>query len=475
MALKVPDVVEKQSDCTDKNQAQIERFDPTIDGSVEAVRRVFLDSYDELIRHASRRVRSSDVAQDIVQQAFANTLTAVEQGVQVNNMKGFLHRCVHNLCVNLTLRQPQLSIEEQILDMTHDSTEASAELRERWREVSSALGKLAPAARDVFVSAELKGHSSEEIAERMDRSVNAVRQLLYRARRDIRANVRSGSDWAGISIPMVGLARVLDGGPRDKQESVINWLKAKAAEVNSWLGGLLQRGPDALIQPQLAVAASAVIVALATVSSPPLTEITEREISSGAEHIQRSDHATLKHSQLTSESPNRDATLIHSAIDKGSSSDTDPKAGRSDPTGGSKRTEHRSNGRAKKTNPEAIVADNQSTDQAQPDDASAGPPHEVNPRDSGTHTSPGGKSGPGGGATGPDTETTEIDPPSGGGGNPIGLGGEQGDQENGGTGGGSQPENQDADYVVNESDPESVPLQSSSRPALPANRTPNRA
>ena len=444
MALKVPDAVEKQSDWTHRRQVRIKAVDDAIGSSVEAIRRVFLDSYEELIRHARRRVESPEIAQDLVQQAFANTLSAVENGVQVNNMKGFLHRCVHNLCVNHSLQQPHYSIEEEVRDIAETSTETSAELRERWREVSAAVNRLSPILRDVFVLTELKGLSNDEVAERLDRSVNAVRQLLYRARRDIRANVGSGSDWVGISIPVVGLEQFLMRSQPAKYEKLITWVKAKFAEVNSWLGNIMQLGPDSLIHPQIAVAVSAVVVALATIATPPYSERTRHEPDSYAIHVQSPKYSSVESHRVLADSQKNQPVNVPSVNGNENSPRRDPNTESADREKERKHGDDGFNGKEKRVDPEAVAANNPPTNQPKPGDGSASPPYEATTQDSGTYRDPEPVGGPGGGSNGPDMEISEEDP---------GFSAEQSGQK-GSAGGGGQPVSDDDDGVDGEIDPD---------------------
>ncbi len=149
--------------------------------AVASFHRIYSENYEDHVRYARIRVGSTEAAQDVVQQAFANTLNAVEHGAQINNIGGFVRRCVHNLCVNRLFREPALSLEERLHEMTDKSTAASAELRERWREVESVIDRLPVNQRNVFLMAEIKGYSYKEMAESMELSVGSVRQLLNRA------------------------------------------------------------------------------------------------------------------------------------------------------------------------------------------------------------------------------------------------------------------------------------------------------
>ena len=153
---------------------------------VKEIREVYRENSPELIRYARKWLGSSEAAQDVVQQAFTNTLTAIEQGARIRNMVGFLQRCVHNICVNSKRHDPPETIDDELCRLTEKSTEASAELRARWREVSSAVDSLGPDQRCVFVLAELKGLKCKEIAREMNCTTETVWQLLSRARKQIR-------------------------------------------------------------------------------------------------------------------------------------------------------------------------------------------------------------------------------------------------------------------------------------------------
>ncbi len=134
--------------------------DPELDRSVGDIHRVFTEDHEDLVRYARSRVKSPEAAQDIVQQAFTNTLTAVERGVRIRDMSGFLRRCVHNLSVNYTISDSPVELDEELFTLTEKSgrlTEksaaASAEIGRQWHAVASALDGLSPSQRHAFVLA----------------------------------------------------------------------------------------------------------------------------------------------------------------------------------------------------------------------------------------------------------------------------------------------------------------------------------
>ena len=169
-----------------QTEPYIERTSFELDQIVEEIHAVYRENYRDLIRYARRRAGSFEAAQDVVQQAFTNTLTATEQGARIRNMSAFLQRCVRNICVNNARRDPPESIDEELSRLTEKSTEASVELREKWRKVAKAVDGLGLSQRRAFVLAEFNGLECKEIASRMGCSTETVWKLLSRARKQIR-------------------------------------------------------------------------------------------------------------------------------------------------------------------------------------------------------------------------------------------------------------------------------------------------
>ena len=254
------------------------RTDLETDRFVEEIHSAYGESYQDLLTYARRRVKSLEEAHDIVQQAFTNTLTAVEQGTRIRNVGGFLYRCVQNLCVDHELVEPPLVLDEEIFSMPEEPTVAFTELKLQCREVNSALDGLAPDKRRAFVLAELKGLGCKEIAESMGRSTESVWQLLSRARREIRLKVGAGSDWIGSLIPALGAERWLICDRQETHWQIPIWIRAKMTELTSTMVGVFQRSTEVL-QPSVPVAVSAVAIVLASAPFPQV----DRELPSAAE------------------------------------------------------------------------------------------------------------------------------------------------------------------------------------------------
>lgn len=182
---------------------------PTLGSHPEDVKRllkVFSESYEDFVRFAILRSGSTAVAEDMVQQAFANTLVTLERGNDIDNMTAFLQRCISNLCINRSRRVESESVASESYRgiASTRTTEDTAELRVDWETVSDAIDGLTSMQRKAFVMAELIGAEHREIAEHLDRSIGSVRQLVSRARCQIRRKTRQGLGRVAGWIPFSG-------------------------------------------------------------------------------------------------------------------------------------------------------------------------------------------------------------------------------------------------------------------------------
>lgn len=233
------------------------------------IHRCYRNNYDDHFHYAYGRVKSVEVAQDIVQQAFTNALAAAERGARIDNTRGFLNRCVHNLCVSYTHREKKpLPLDMEVLDFidmaTLDySTASSAEFRDSWHQVEDVIDKLAPGQRYAFILAEIRGLGYEDIARLMNRSVDSVRQLLARARHKVRTRIDVGSDLAVLPIPLLksnGIPVLNTQGDHDRPLNLIkDWFLQTQARVNK----LIHQGLDSLVEPTTALVTGAVVISLA--------------------------------------------------------------------------------------------------------------------------------------------------------------------------------------------------------------------
>ncbi len=243
--------------------------DTELGKTLEALYDAYRKNYSDLVGYSYMIVRSEDVAQDVVQQAFTNTLTAIEGGSHVGTMGGFIYRCVHNLSMNYVSRERKHASIDDSPPPIERSAAATAEARGRWQRVQDTLDTLPANQRYAFLLAEVRGLHYDEIGEAIGRSTSAVRQLLNRARGKVRAKADIGSDLIGSSVPAMGADRVLGSWNHPLGSNVSGWVRPKISEINTWLGSVSQTFTDAVLQSSYSFAAGLTIVALAAVSPAP--------------------------------------------------------------------------------------------------------------------------------------------------------------------------------------------------------------
>ncbi len=248
---------------------------------LHAVNDAYKESYNDLCKYALSILHSREPAQDCVHQAFTGTFATVKSGGQIEDLKPFLITCVRNNCLNYmrkSKRESAYSFEpDSVLDGEIDtgnerSAAKSVEMSGRWKKVKNAVDDLPSSQRFALLMAEFEGFSYDEIADRMHRSNNSVRQLICRAREKVRSATDGGSDWATIPAPAIEIDRMLVQGHMDLNPSVFDRIQMKTSQLQAWVGSVFQSGADSVLHPVASVATGAAVVALATASpAEPVT------------------------------------------------------------------------------------------------------------------------------------------------------------------------------------------------------------
>jgi len=155
----------------------------------------YTEHRSELIAHASRILKDSAKAEEVIQDALIKVMLAAPELESKDHALGYMHRTIENLCIDIFRiegRRPSLVL----LD------DASAELESTWVDnkdhadvlsaaedaaiVRQALAMLSPAERAALVMWEMEGRSTEEIAAELGIKESAVRHTVSRARASLR-------------------------------------------------------------------------------------------------------------------------------------------------------------------------------------------------------------------------------------------------------------------------------------------------
>jgi len=155
----------------------------------------YTEHRSELVAHASRILKDSAKAEEVIQDALIKVMLAAPELESTDHALGYMHRTIENLCIDIFRiegRRPNLVV----LD------DASAELESKWVDnedhvdviaaaddaaiVRQALAMLSPAERAALVMWEMEGRSTAEIAAELGIKESAVRHTVSRARASLR-------------------------------------------------------------------------------------------------------------------------------------------------------------------------------------------------------------------------------------------------------------------------------------------------
>jgi len=155
----------------------------------------YTEHRSELIAHASRILKDTAKAEEVIQDALIKVMLAAPELESTDHALGYMHRTIENLCIDIFRmegRRPNLVL----LD------DNSAELESTWIDnkdhvdviaaaddaaiVRQALAMLSPAERAALVMWEMEGRSTKEIAAELGIKESAVRHTVSRARASLR-------------------------------------------------------------------------------------------------------------------------------------------------------------------------------------------------------------------------------------------------------------------------------------------------
>lgn len=143
---------------------------------------------DEIYRHAERMVGRPDEAADIVQAAFLKGFESLSSCRNPARVGGWLFRIASNQCKDYlkNRRRDNLRLDDMnALESEDGDPENAVEQVQLGDRIRRALDRLAPEQREAFVLKHLEGLSYEEMSERLDSSVSALKMRVHRAREEL--------------------------------------------------------------------------------------------------------------------------------------------------------------------------------------------------------------------------------------------------------------------------------------------------
>ena len=150
---------------------------------------------------ARRFMRSDDLAQDAVQDAFLQAFRNIDRFKEGAKLSTWLHRITVNACLmklRSARRRPEVAIEDLLPSYQDDGhrlepvgawTETgpeAAESRETRELVRQAIDRLPDGYRDVLMARDIEQLDTAEAAEALGLSLSATKTRLHRARQALR-------------------------------------------------------------------------------------------------------------------------------------------------------------------------------------------------------------------------------------------------------------------------------------------------
>ena len=150
----------------------------------QAIGAVYDQYFSEVYRYVLYRIGDTTLAEDIASDVFLRLLEAVQNGNSPQtNLKGWLIGTASH-AVTDHLRRKYRRPEEEISDAMPDrglGVAAEVDQREQNQIVNDAYAQLTPEQQHVLALRFGQGYSLEETAASMNKNVNAVKALQFRA------------------------------------------------------------------------------------------------------------------------------------------------------------------------------------------------------------------------------------------------------------------------------------------------------
>jgi RNA polymerase sigma-70 factor, ECF subfamily len=148
---------------------------------------------DSLFRHASAMVGDADAAADLVQDSLVKAYTRLATCHDRERFPAWLFRILRNRCKDWLKNRRQHTVtlnDDAAAAPSGDDPGLSLERTELGRVVDDALQRLPEAQREAFLLKHVEGLSYEEMAERLDTGISALKMRVMRAREAMQEMLR---------------------------------------------------------------------------------------------------------------------------------------------------------------------------------------------------------------------------------------------------------------------------------------------
>lgn len=218
-----------------------------------------VERYSKALTRYAERFLGSARAEEVVQAAFLSAWSALAAGTEVRDLRPWLYRIVHNGALNAMNRSESGDLE--LIEATDGalSPHAILEQNEVVRSALSVIAELPERQRAALLAVAVEGRAHADVAADLGVSDAGVRQLVRRARVQVRTVVT-----ALTPLPLaLWLADAQRGGPAPD-------LSHRIAEV------LADGGGNALASSAMKAGAIVVSVAAVATAAPKVSQVVEQ-------------------------------------------------------------------------------------------------------------------------------------------------------------------------------------------------------
>lgn len=167
----------------------------------EEFQRLFYEMKDKLYRFSLRIVRSSAIAEDVVQEAMIKLWSKRDTLENIENVNGWLMVITRNLSIDKVRSKHHgtgsLETAFYIADQAV-KPDRQAEQSDLMEQIDHIVQQLPETQRLVFHLRDIEGLTYQEISDVMEISLDKVKVSLYRARQKLRVELKKTESY-GIS------------------------------------------------------------------------------------------------------------------------------------------------------------------------------------------------------------------------------------------------------------------------------------
>jgi RNA polymerase sigma-70 factor (ECF subfamily) len=167
----------------------------------EEFQRLFIEMKDKLYRFSLRIVRSSDVAEDVVQEVMIKLWTKRDRMESIDNINGWLMVLARNLSIDKVRSKHHSTGSLETAYYVQDGEtkpDRQAEQSDLMEQIEAAVQQLPETQRLVFHLRDVEGMTYREVSDILDLSLENVKVNLFRARQKLRKLLKQVESY-GIS------------------------------------------------------------------------------------------------------------------------------------------------------------------------------------------------------------------------------------------------------------------------------------